>query len=74
LYNCVAVVLFNIVLGIKVNEMSTTCVRYGGRGEVPTTFWWENLRERDLLEDLRIDTWAILNGSSRSRMGGCGLP
>jgi len=39
--------------------MSTTYVRYGERGEVPTAFWWGNPRERDLLEDLSIDTWAI---------------
>jgi len=28
---------------------------YGGRGEVYTVFWWENLRKRDHLEDPSID-------------------
>jgi hypothetical protein len=45
-----------------------------GRGEVPTAVWFGNLRERDHLEDLSLDKWAVLNGSSSSRMGGCGLP
>jgi hypothetical protein len=26
-----------------------------GRGEVYTTFWWGNLRERDHLEHLSVD-------------------
>ena len=26
-----------------------------GRGELHTEFWWGNLRERDHLEDLRVD-------------------
>jgi hypothetical protein len=26
-----------------------------GRGEVYTGFWWRNLRERDHLEDPRVD-------------------
>jgi hypothetical protein len=26
-----------------------------GRGEVPTGVWWENLRERDHLEDLGVN-------------------
>jgi hypothetical protein len=41
---------------------------------VPTAFWLGNLRERDHLEDLIIDRWVILNGFSRSRMGGRGVP
>jgi len=26
-----------------------------GRGEVHKEFWWENLRERDLFEDLGVN-------------------
>jgi hypothetical protein len=31
---------------IKKNEMSGSCTTYGGRGEVQTGFWREDLRER----------------------------
>jgi hypothetical protein len=31
-----------------------------GRGEVYTAFWWENLRERDHLEDEGVDGRIIL--------------
>jgi hypothetical protein len=31
-----------------------------GRGKVHTRFWWENLRERDHLENLIVDGWIIL--------------
>jgi hypothetical protein len=34
--------------------------RKGGGGEVHTEFWWENLRERDHLEDTGIDRRIIL--------------
>jgi hypothetical protein len=33
---------------------------YGGRGKLYTGFWWGNLRKRDNLEDLGIDTRKIL--------------
>jgi hypothetical protein len=31
-----------------------------GRGEVHSGFWWGNLRERDSVEDLRVDGRVIL--------------
>jgi len=31
-----------------------------GRGKVHTRFWWGKLRERDYLEDPRIDVGIIL--------------
>jgi hypothetical protein len=31
-----------------------------GRGEVYTGFWWENVRERDHLEDSGVDGRIIL--------------
>jgi len=30
-------------------------ITYGNRGEVRTGFGWENLRERDQLEDISVD-------------------
>jgi len=39
---------------IKKNEMGGSCGTYGGRGEVHTGFWWEDLREGDDLEDLGV--------------------
>jgi hypothetical protein len=38
-----------------------------GRGEVHTGFRWENLKERDHLEDPGVVGRVILNGSSGSR-------
>jgi hypothetical protein len=32
-------------------------------------FWWENLRDRDHLEDRRVDGRIILNLSSKSELG-----
>jgi hypothetical protein len=34
--------------------MGEACRKYGGR-EVHAEFWWENLRERDHLEDIGTD-------------------
>jgi hypothetical protein len=34
--------------------------RVWGRREVPTGFWWGNLRERDLLEDPNVARMIIL--------------
>jgi len=35
-------------------------MRYGGKGEAYTGFWWGNLRGRDHLEDAGIDGRIIL--------------
>jgi hypothetical protein len=40
---------------------------------VHTGFWWGSLREGGHLEDPGIDGRIILNGFSRSGMGGHGL-
>jgi hypothetical protein len=29
--------------------------RNGGKGKAHAVFWWENLKERDHLEDLNVD-------------------
>jgi hypothetical protein len=44
-----------------------------GRGEVHTGFWWENLRERDNLENRGIDGRIILRWIFRKWDGGHGL-
>ena len=44
-------------------EMEGACSTYGGRVEVHTGFWWENLRERDHLGDPGVDGRIILKGS-----------
>jgi hypothetical protein len=31
-----------------------------GRGEVHTEFWWEDVRELNYVEDLRVERWIIL--------------
>ena len=51
----------NIVQMIKSRRMRWVGhLRYGGRGEAYTGFWWGNLRERDHLEDTGIDGRIIL--------------
>jgi len=35
--------------------MGGACKAYGWRREVYTTFWWENVRERDHFEDSGVD-------------------
>jgi hypothetical protein len=42
-------------------------------GEVHTGFWWDNLRDRDHLEDLDEDGRIYSNGSLGSGMGRYGL-
>jgi hypothetical protein len=46
-----------------INSRKMRCVRHEiplGRGEMYTGFWWENLRERDHLEDQGVDGRTIL--------------
>ena len=45
---------------IKKTEMSGACSTRGGREEMHTGFWWENLRERVHLQDLSVDGSIIL--------------
>jgi hypothetical protein len=40
--------------------MGGACSTYGEREEVYTGFWWENLRERDHLEDPGVGGRIIL--------------
>jgi hypothetical protein len=35
--------------------MGGACGTYGGKGEVVTSFWWGDLRDRNYFEDLGID-------------------
>jgi hypothetical protein len=56
---------------MKKNEMGGACSTYGG--EVHTGFWWENLRERDHLEDPAVDGRIILNWIFRNWDGEHGL-
>jgi len=44
---------------------ATHVARMGGE-VVNTGFWWQNLKERDHLEDLGVDERIILSGSSRN--------
>jgi hypothetical protein len=45
--------------------MSGECSVYGGRGEVCTGCWWENLRERDHWGDPGTDGRIIVRGIFR---------
>ena len=45
---------------IKNNEIWGACSTYGGKGEVHTGKWWENLRERDHWGDAGINGMIIL--------------
>jgi len=40
---------------IRKNDMAAACDANGGRGDVPTGFWWGNLRETVHFADLGID-------------------
>ena len=44
----------------KKKEMGGACSMCRKKGEVYTAFWWENLRERDHLEDPGADGMTIL--------------
>ena len=48
---------------IEKDDTGWACSTYGGRVEVHTGFWWENLRERDHLGDLGLDRRTILKWS-----------
>jgi hypothetical protein len=41
-----------------------------GRGEVHKSFWWENLRERNRLEDPDVDERIILKWVLKKYVGG----
>jgi hypothetical protein len=45
---------------VKKNKMGGAHGMYGGKGDVHIGFWWENLMERNHLEDLGIDSRVIL--------------
>jgi hypothetical protein len=50
---------------IEKNKMGGACSRYGDRrAEEHTGTWWENLRDRDHLEDPDVDGRTLLNASS----------
>lgn len=36
---------------MKKKEMGRKCGMYGGRGEASIGVWWENVQERECLED-----------------------
>jgi hypothetical protein len=57
---------------MKKNEMGGACGMKREGWEVPTQFWWGEMREREPLEVLSIDGKIILKGSSRNRRGGVG--
>ena len=40
---------------IKMNEMGEACGTFDGTEVVHTQFWWEDVREREGLEDLVVD-------------------
>jgi len=42
-------------------------VAYGGRGEVYTGFWWDNLKDRDHLEDQVVEGRVILKWIFKKR-------
>jgi len=52
--------------------MDGACSRYGA-GEVHTGFWWRELRERDHLENVRVDGRIILKWTSSTWTGWTGL-
>jgi hypothetical protein len=54
---------------IKKNEMSGACSTYRERTGV-TGFWWENLMERDRLEDPGVDGRIIFRWIFRKWNGG----
>jgi hypothetical protein len=63
----------NIIQVIKLKRMRwagfVACME-DRRGEMHTSFWWGNLRERDHLEDPSIDGRVILRKFFRKWVGG----
>jgi hypothetical protein len=58
--------LYDLYFSRNIRVIKLRRVRWTGmwnvwaRGEVPAGFWWENLKERDYLEDLVLDEKVIL--------------
>ena len=59
----------NIVLVINSRRLRwADCVARMEKGEMCAGFWWRNLRTRDYLEDLGIDSRIILKCILKNRM------
>jgi len=61
-------VLDNKKFKIFIKDISVTLSQIFGRRGAQLV-WWRDPRERDHLEDLRVDGRIIINGSSKSGMG-----
>jgi len=57
---CLSNIIWIIKDKIEKHKIGWACDTYMKRGEVPTEFWWGNLRERAHLEDPGVDGRIIL--------------